>query len=200
MITSFKKNYHKLSLLSFIIMMLLSGCVLYAKPTVNPATSSQTENPTDTTKINSSDQDVCSPYNIQTEGESTLVQSNCYRFAIPKEWVFESALGVFKQDGKEIGGLYIPSYFGNEDITSLTPNHSELVESKKLDGYFTELYRLKLKRDKPASENDPTITEQYHYYFLVKEQKVTYDLYFNVGDVDEKTALQVIKSFKLKDD
>jgi len=56
----------------------------------------------------------------------------------------------------------------------------------------------KLKITPPAASGETTVTEQVHLFFIIKEKKIAYDLYFNTADVDEQTALNIAKSLKLK--
>ena len=128
-------------------------------------------------------------------------QTNLYQISIPKEWSVEKLAGsmlAFKKENKKIGGLDILGYYPEQPISQLEPSHSEVIESKKLEGFFLEVVREKLKITPPAASGETTVTEQIHLFFIIKEKKIAYDLYFNTADVDEQTALNIAKTLKLK--
>lgn len=129
------------------------------------------------------------------------IQTDIYQISLPKDWEVEKLEGnmlLFKKDNEKIGGLDILGYHPDQPLSQLEPGHSEVVESKKLDGFFTEVLQEKLKITPPAASGITTVTEQLHLFFIMKDQKIAYDLYFNTDQVDEKTALTIAKSFKLK--
>jgi len=129
------------------------------------------------------------------------IQTDLYQISIPKEWTAEKLDGnmfAFKKENKKIGGLDIIGYYPEQPISQLEPNHSEVIESKTLEGFFTEVMKEKLKITPPAASGETTVTEQVHLFFIIKEKKIAYDLYFNTADVDEQTALNIAKSLKLK--
>jgi len=132
-----------------------------------------------------------------------IIQTDAYQLSVPEDWSTERLPGFslsFKKDGTEIGGLDPIAYYPDQPISQLRPNHTEVVASKKLEGYFTEVILEKLKQTPPAASGDTTVTETIHIYFIIKDKKMAYDLYFKTPDIDEKTALGIAKSFKLKSD
>ncbi|CCQ96119.1 Beta-lactamase regulatory protein 1 [[Clostridium] ultunense Esp] len=129
-----------------------------------------------------------------------IVQTGLYQISVPKDWGAEKLEGnmlLFKQDNGKIGGLDILGYDPDQPLSQLEPNHSEVLESKKLEGFFTEVLKEKLKIIPPAASGAPSATEEIHLFFIMKEQKNAYDLYFDTSRVDEQTALTIAKSFKL---
>ncbi len=131
------------------------------------------------------------------------VQTELYQLSISKEWSAEKQPGsslIFKKDSNVIGGLDILAYYPDQPISQLQPNHSEIIESRKLEGFFTEVIQERLKITPPAASGETAVTEQMYLFFIMKDKNMAYDLYFNTADVDEQTILSIAKSFKLKSD
>lgn len=144
-------------------------------------------------------------YSFRTleKSEYQNVQTDLYQLSIPKEWSAEKQPGsslTFKKDSSIIGRLDILAYYPDQPISQLQPNHSEIIESRKLEGFFTEVIQERLKITPPAASGETAVTEQMHLFFIMKEKNITYDLYFNTADVDEHTMLSIAKSFSLKSD
>lgn len=140
---------------------------------------------------------------IEGKTEYQNVQTDLYQLSIPKEWSVEKQPGsslIFRKDGNVIGGLDILAYYPDQPISQLQPNHSEIIESKKLEGFFTGVIQEKLKITPPAASGETAVTEQIHLFFILKDKNMAYDLYFNIPDVDEQTVLSIAKSFSLKSD
>lgn len=128
------------------------------------------------------------------------IHTDHYLISVPQDWTVEYLLGYslsFKKDNKIIGGLDILGYYPDQPISQLEPNHSEVIESKKLEGFFTEVLEEKLKITPPAASGIINVTEQLHIFFIIKNRKRAYDLYFNTTDIEEQTFLNIAKSFKL---
>ncbi|WP_438349449.1 hypothetical protein ACP8HI_01815 [Paenibacillus sp. FA6] len=136
----------------------------------------------------------------KTNAENNI-QTDLYQLSLPEEWSIEempfSSLS-FKENGNVIGGLDPNVYYPDQPISQVLPNHSEVIESKKLEGFFTEVILKKLKRTPPAASGETTVLEQIHIYFIMKDKEMVYDLYFNTEYIDEQTALSIARSFNLK--
>lgn len=134
------------------------------------------------------------------------IQNDLYQVSVPNEWNEEIIIAngrpthqlYFKKGQKEIGGIQILGYYPDEPISHIHPNHSSIIFSKKLDGFFTETLLTKLETTPPAASGDNTVTEMIHIYFLLKDENIAYDIWFNSHDVDEQTVLEIAKSFQLK--
>lgn len=128
-------------------------------------------------------------------------QPDLYELTTPEDWSIRtlpfSSLS-FEKNGNVIGGVDVVEYYPDQPIYQLRSNHTEVIESKKLEGYFTEAVLEKLKQTPPAASGDLTVTESTHIYFILKDKNKAYDLHFKTQDVDEQTALTIAKSLKLK--
>jgi hypothetical protein len=126
-----------------------------------------------------------------------IVKANSYSLAVPKTWTVDIQQDnvYFYIDGKEIGGLEIEGYIPPDTI--YFPNHSELIEKNTLDGYFTTVVRASFKRTQPAASQDPTVTKETRFYFLIDNKELAYDLYFNQEYIDEQTMINIAKSLAL---
>ncbi|MDF2650517.1 MAG: peptidase BlaR1, partial [Paenibacillus sp.] len=126
----------------------------------------------------------------KTNAEINNLQTDQYQLSAPKEWSIQKLPGSslsYTKEGKVIGGLDIIEYYPDQPISQLRPNHTEVLDSKQLEGFFTETIQEKLKRTPPAASGDTTAMEQIHIYFIMKDKRIAYDHYFNTQDVDEQT-------------
>lgn len=127
-----------------------------------------------------------------------LIKTKSYSLAVPKTWtvdIQQDTVLFFLRDGKEIGGLEIEGYIPPDTV--FFPNHSELIEKKTLDGFFTAVIQASFNRTQPAASQDTSVTKETRFYFLINDKKQAYDLYFNQEDVDEQTMINIIKSLTL---
>lgn len=131
------------------------------------------------------------------------IQTVFYQLTVPEDWTTEQLPGYslsFEKDGTIIGGLDPIAYYAGQRILPFRPNHTEVIESRQLEGYFTEVILEKSQHTPPAASGDSTTKETIHIYFMMNDKKMMYDLYFNTADIDEQTALSIAKSFKLTSD
>ncbi|WP_202079879.1 hypothetical protein [Caldalkalibacillus salinus] len=131
-----------------------------------------------------------------------ITNTEQYALSIPEQWVVaEEPGGVlrFKKDDEDIGGLNIVDYHPEQPLSQLNPNHAEVTKENELSGYFTTVVQFDYKITPPAASGDQTVTQEVHYNFLVQEQNIAYQLYFNAEVVEEETALQIIHTFKLRE-
>jgi len=128
-----------------------------------------------------------------------LVKTDSVSLAVPKTWTVDLRQGhvYFYLNGKEIGGLEIEGYYPPDTI--YFPNHSELIEKKTLDGFFTTVVQATFQRSQPAASQDPTVTNETRFYFLIENQELAYDLYFHQENVDEQTMINIANSLMLMD-
>jgi Copper amine oxidase N-terminal domain. len=131
-----------------------------------------------------------------TADSMQVVKTNAYSLAVPGNWTvrtvdLEPGNVYFYLDGKNIGGLAIEGYLPPD--SPYFPNHSELTEKKVLDGYFTTVIRASFDRTQPAAAQDPTVTRETRFYFLIDDIRA-YDLYFDREFVDETTMIRIAKS------
>jgi hypothetical protein len=140
---------------------------------------------TQTIKIN---YNTDSTQNIKTES---------YSLAVPKTWTVDIQHDTvhFFKNGKEIGGLEIEGYIPPDTV--YVPNHSELIEKKMVDGFFTSVIQASFNLTQPAASQDTSVTKETHFYFLINDKKQAYDLYFNLENVDEQTMMNIVKSLAL---
>ncbi|WP_010277595.1 M56 family metallopeptidase [Paenibacillus senegalensis] len=131
-------------------------------------------------------------------GPAELAES--YRLSVPKDWSIEQLPGSslsFKKNGAGVGGLNPLEYYPDQPISQLRNNHTHVVESSPLEGYFTDVLFEIQQQTPPAASGDTAVKETVHIYFIVRDRKIAYDLYFNAG-VDRQTALDIAASFRLK--
>lgn len=131
------------------------------------------------------------------------VETEQYQVSIPGDWSVEVLPGSslsFTREGKAIGGIDVLAFYADQPISQLRPNHSEVIISKGLAGFFTEAFQERIKTAPPAASGDTAVREQIHIYFVLRDGQIAYDLYFDADVVDEQAALSIAKSFTLKQD
>lgn len=137
-----------------------------------------------------------------TQDDSPLeqeIKTKEYSISVPKDWSYEESGTLnFKKQGYEIGGVYIQPYYSDvsNPVSSLLPNHSEIVESKELDGFFTEAEKIVIVTSPSAASKD-TNTEKWEYIFLIEDKTTIYEMFFNMKYIDEDDILKIAKSFKI---
>ena len=129
------------------------------------------------------------------------IRTPYYSISIPEDWSYkelETGTLYFMIENEEVGGLYIQSYYSDnsDPLKRLLPNHSEIIESKKLDGFFTEAHKIKIIISPPAASKDIR-TENWTYIFLIKDKTTVYEVFLNTDLIDENDILTIAKSFKL---
>lgn len=129
------------------------------------------------------------------------IRTPYYSISIPKDWSYEeleTGTLYFMIEDKEVGGLYIQPYYSDtsDSVKGLLPNHSEIIESKKLDGFFAEAHKIKIIISPPAASENMS-TENWTYIFIVKDKTTVYEMFFNTDFVDDGDILTIAKSFKL---
>lgn len=129
------------------------------------------------------------------------IRTQSYSISISKDWSYEeleTGTLYFKREDNEIGGLYIQPYYSEtgDPVRGLLPNHSEIIESKMLDGFFTEAQEIKLTTSPPAAAGDIS-TEDWIYIFLIKDKTTVYEIFFNTEFIDERDIIEIAKSFKV---
>lgn len=128
------------------------------------------------------------------------IKTKSYSISIPKDWTYkelETETLSFNKEDKEVGGLYIQPYYKDvaDPVEGLLPNHSEITETKKLEGFFTETHEIKLTTSSPAASGDIS-TENWIYIFFIKDKTTIYEIFFNTKFIDEDSILKIAKSFK----
>jgi hypothetical protein len=139
-------------------------------------------------------------------------KADLYQMYLPKDWsvekiqVSEEWLSdkthmnpvQFKESNKVIGELHTENYLPDKKpIPFDMSNHSEVIEIKDLDGFFTDVMLINLEITQPAASNDDTVLKELHICFIIKDINQVYDFSFNTADVSEQTALNIAKSFEL---
>jgi len=169
--------------------------------TINSTNSSSIESSIGNTKVNnggSLSQDI--PQNIILDNE---IKTKEYSICVPKEWTVEklpSGTLHFKKEDEEIGGLYPQPYYSDlkDPLAHLLPNHSEIVERKKLEGLFTEAEEIKINQDNDTIASGVSGTSDWIHVFLIKkDKKIAYEIFFNTKFLNENEVLKIVKSFKL---
>ncbi|MDH7480274.1 MAG: hypothetical protein QHH02_09705, partial [Syntrophomonadaceae bacterium] len=131
------------------------------------------------------------------------VETERYQVSVPGEWSTEVLPGSslsFTKTGKAIGGVDVLAFYPDQPITQLRPNHSEVIESKGLTGFFAEAFQERIKVTPPAASGDTAAREQIRIYFVLRDRETAYGLYFDASEVDEQAALRIAESFFLKPD
>lgn len=127
-------------------------------------------------------------------------QEDRYELITPEHWSVEilpfSSMS-FEENGNVVGGIDVTPYYPDQPLSQLRSNHTEVIESHPLEGYFTEVIMEKIKQTPPAASGDTTVTETLHFYFIIEDKNTAYNLFFNAQDVDEQTALSIANSFTL---
>lgn len=140
--------------------------------------------------------------NTNTNAKTNLVETDSYTISIPDNINITKQLNgevvIFSMNGKTIGGLDTLSYYPDQPEYQLDPNHSLLISSKKLQNMKYNVLEKKYEMYPPAASGDTTKTNVTHLFFIFKDKKIYYDLYFDMAAVNEATILDIGKSFKLK--
>lgn len=134
------------------------------------------------------------------QSQVQVIKTNLYEVSIPDHWNVEKEPGSslsFQKDNVEIGRMDILNYDPEKPVSQLEPNHSEIIETKQLDDFFTKVIQMKLKMTPPAASGKTESVEQIHYFIILKDKEITYDLLFNSSIVSEETGLEIVESFKL---
>lgn len=138
--------------------------------------------------------------NSTNQASPNLVQeikTPLYRINVPKDWKVDkrqdNTLG-FKRGNAAVGGLDVMYHYSNQPVSTLLPNHSEVLEEKQIKDFPYNVLKVKLKLSQPAASSDKTIKTQLHYYFLINE--FAYDLYFDSSYIGEPDAQNIAKSFQ----
>lgn len=103
----------------------------------------------------------------------------------------------FQKGNKYIGALEVLGFYPGQTISNLVPNGAEIVALRQVEGK-QEAYEVQVRVYPPAASPDQTIIEQTHFYYLLPEQRIAYDLHFISKDVSDHIAVEVAKSFELK--
>lgn len=138
---------------------------------------------------------------IGNEDAFNRIINDNYSISIPKNWMceeLETETLLFKIDDKDIGGLYVQPYYVdiNDQIKGLLPNHTEIIERKKLEGFLMEAEKIKLVITPPAASGIID-SEEWVYIFLIKNKTDIYEIFFNTEFIDDDSIIKVAKSFKL---
>lgn len=138
----------------------------------------------------------------QADPKTNLVETDSYTVSIPDTFDVTKQLGglvvVFSKNGKTIGGLDTLIYYADQPEYQLDPNHSLVVSSKKLQNMKYDVLEKKYEMYPPAASGDATKTDVTHLFFIFKDKKIAYDLYFDTSEVNDAAILDIGKSFNLK--
>ncbi|RKP48023.1 hypothetical protein D7Z26_22755 [Cohnella endophytica] len=139
------------------------------------------------------------PLSAAIDPTEQQIVKNQYKLVVPRDW--DASLGndtTFYRNGTEIGGVDIVTYYPDQPISALYPNHHEVVENGMLDNLAAPtVIRTRMILTSPAAAEVQTSEEQLHYYFLMPESKIAYDLYFKTASVDDDTAQRIAESFEI---
>lgn len=130
------------------------------------------------------------------------INTEAFSFSLPVDWeVLEKDGGMleFKENSIQIGGLNIVGYDPKQPASQLQPNHSEVLKEKELSDYFTNVVQFHLELTPAAASTDSHSTHEYHYNIIIDEEKIAYNFYFLTEKISEAAALEIIRTFKLKE-
>lgn len=139
--------------------------------------------------------------NSSSSKEYKTIETDLYKLSIPTSIEAEKIAGsalLFRRAKKNIGGLDILGYNPDQPLSQLEPNHSKVLLSEKLQGFSYEVWQENLELTQPAASGDKSIIAQTHIYFVFKDKKIAFDLYFYTKEIAENTLLDIAGSFKLK--
>lgn len=139
---------------------------------------------------------------INLQGSNKTIKTKSYKINIPCGWSTQKIVSdvlVFKDKSKKIiGGVDVLAYYSDQPFHQLFPNHTEVIKSKKLFGFFTDVYEYKFEQMPPAAAKNTTVTYPKHFYYILKDKNIAYDLYFSKSDIKESVILKIAKSLKLR--
>lgn len=139
--------------------------------------------------------------NISNSKEDKTIETVLYKLSIPYYMEADKQLGdslIFKKDNRNIGGLSLMLYYPGQPLSTVRPNHSTVLFSKKLPDFSYEVWQENLELTQPAASNDKTSLKQTHIYFVFGEQKLVCDLFFNIEDIEDETILHIARSFEVQ--
>ncbi|MBS4175132.1 hypothetical protein [Bacillus sp. FJAT-49736] len=110
--------------------------------------------------------------------------------SVPSNWTITKGLdsASFQLNDKPIGGLDGLGY--SSSIESLLPNQSKILDKKEIAQSPFKMYSIILQRDAMNGQK----AEEIHILYLLPEQKIAYDLHFDLSRVKEDTALKIAKT------
>lgn len=144
---------------------------------------------------------------IKFQEADQFLETDRFQVSLPKDWIVQIVPGyqmTFKKTSKEldgiqvIGGLEILGYYPDQPISHLYPNHTETLDYQELSGFFTKTLLVKFRMTPPAASHEDWVKNLMYIYFLRKDENRAYTIWVDSDYVDEKTALDIAKSFILK--
>jgi hypothetical protein len=131
------------------------------------------------------------------EEKGSILETDYMSFPLLQGWTFQKGLDsyVIKKEGKNIGTLAILGYAPS--VESLLPNGAEIVEKKKLEGTGVTAYSVKLITRSSAASPQPE-KRQIHYFYFLDNNKLVYDVSFDLDLVTEDTTLHIAKNVRIK--
>lgn len=136
--------------------------------------------------------------NALYKADYIIYSTESYELRLPKIWTVQKTGGrelAFYHNGKQIGGLEVRGHDKSENLSSLTPNHTQIFYTKNHDSHKGPYIEMLIQQTPPAASGETWVKNQWHFYYLVPQESIAYDLWFNIEEVPRKAALKIAASF-----
>lgn len=131
-------------------------------------------------------------------------KNDAYEISIPNDWNTKESPSIngninFERKGKRIGGVdvleCIPTKFLGDSLRKFY-NIEIIVDESCIDGFSIDVRKVKLVQ-KHLVNHTYVAEQELHICYIDRSYNRVYDVNFQSSVVDEETALNVFKTFKL---
>lgn len=147
---------------------------------------------TKTSEVNSTPAVVSSPASNEGSEKSIYFMSQQHKINLPETWsVEETAQNEyrFKEGDKIVGGMYLVGYYDQNDMNAI-PNHSDIVQSEKIENVLGKGTLYVIKRSEPAASQ--ASKEWYEIFAVIPTQfdkGLAYTIWFQASDEKEREVM-----------
>ncbi|WP_027416017.1 hypothetical protein [Aneurinibacillus terranovensis] len=127
--------------------------------------------------------------------QGQTVKTGLYKLELPGEIIVVKGSGnmlVFKKSGKTVGGVEVLGYYDNQTMQNLLPNHSQVIQKRKVTRLILPASRYTLRSDAISGKKQG---DEFHTFLLKKPR--AYDVWIKKGALSEAEYGKLLKSFAL---
>lgn len=124
------------------------------------------------------------------------VETPIYKIKIPSQWeyrIFDGDRMEFLNQENQVGGVEVFGFGPDQAISSLTPNHSEIISQEEIKDYQGKAIKVELILTQPAASGDSSKQYEVHYYFI--QENIAFDIFFNQEETNSEAVASITKSF-----
>jgi len=128
--------------------------------------------------------------------DTTRYDTGLYSFLLPEAWKTEGNAEDlnFTRSGHSVGYLDLLTYDPDCTISQFQGNHRETLSSENLSGFAYPAAKALIRATRPAAANDDSFVDELHIYIMLSNLRCAFDFSFDSAQVDEKTAIAIVKS------